>query len=109
MHIISIQQPNYQNNWRQPKRMKLIQQTIPSNEADKLEREQRLKYGDTLSKILADEAKKFHVSVEDFLVSPVSANRLKELSEIFDLMNKKDYKSPLEISAGAPGLGKHKS
>jgi hypothetical protein len=83
-------------------------QIISNKEARQLVREQRLKYGDTLHNILLVEAKRFNLSVEEFLVSPASAARVKELDQVLELMEKKEYQS-LEISAGAPGLGKHKS
>lgn len=75
----------------------------------KLTKIQREKYGATLDEILAEEAKKLDLSIEEFLESPKSAKRLQEILKVLELMNQKEYKSYNTVLAGAPGLGKHKS
>lgn len=70
---------------------------------------QREKFGTTIDDILAEEAKKFDLSIEEFLESPKTAKRLQEVLQVLELMEQKEYREFNTVSAGAPGLGKHKS
>ena len=46
---------------------------------------QREKFGTTIDDILAEEAKKFDLSIEEFLESPKTAKRLQEVLQVLEL------------------------
>jgi len=82
---------------------------ISIEEMRELVKTQREKYGATLDEILAEEAKKFNLSIKEFLDNPKSAKRVEEISKVLELLHQKEYRAYNEVLAGAPGLGKHKS
>ena len=71
--------------------------------------ERKLKYGATLDKILSEEAKKFNLSLDEFLENPECSKRVEQLAKVFEVMNQKEFREFNTVLAGAPGLGKHKS
>ena len=89
--------------------MSIDRQQVSIEEAIKIERSQREKYGATLENILSEEAKKFHLSLDDFLENPECSKRVEELAQVFEVMNQKEFREFNTVLAGAPGLGKHKS
>lgn len=88
--------------------MSIERKKVSIEEAIKIDRIQREKYGATLDKILSEEAKKFNLSLDEFLENPECSKRVEQLAKVFEVMNQKEYRS-YEVLAGAPGLGKHKS
>ena len=84
-------------------------QQVSIEEAIKIERNQREKYGATLEKILSEEAKKFNLSLDEFLENSVCSKRVEQLAKVFEVMNQKEFREFNTVLAGAPGLGKHKS
>ena len=89
--------------------MSIERKKVSIEEAIKIDRTQREKYGATLDKILSEEAKKFNLSLDEFLENPECSKRVEQLAKVFEVMNQKEYRPYYEVSAGAPGLGKHKS
>jgi hypothetical protein len=89
--------------------MSIERKKVSIEEAIKIDRTQREKYGATLDKILSEEAKKFNLSLDEFLENPECSKRVEQLGKVFEVMNQKEYRPYYEVSAGAPGLGKHKS
>jgi len=89
--------------------MSIERKKVSIEEAIKIDRTQREKYGATLDKILSEEAKKFNLSLDEFLENPECSKRVEQLAMVFEVMNQKEYRPYYEVSAGAPGLGKHKS
>ena len=89
--------------------MSIDRQQVSIEEAIKIERIQREKYGATLEKILSEEARKFHLSLDEFLENPACSMRVEQLAKVFEVMNQKEFREFNTVLAGAPGLGKHKS
>ena len=89
--------------------MSIERKKVSIEEAIKIDRTQREKYGATLDKILSEEAKKFNLSLDEFLENPECSKRVEQLAKVFEVMNQKEYRPYYEVSAGAQGLGKHKS
>ena len=89
--------------------MSIDRQQVSIEEAIKIERNQREKYGATLEKILSEEARKFNLSLDEFLENPECSKRIEQLAQVFEAMNQKEFREFNTVLAGAPGLGKHKS
>lgn len=89
--------------------MSIERKKVSIEEAIKIDRTQREKYGATLDKILSEEAKKFNLSLDEFLENPECSKRVEQLAQVFEVMNQKEFREFNTVLAGAPGLGKHKS
>ena len=89
--------------------MSIERKKVSIEEAIKIDRTQRKKYGATLDKILSEEAKKFNLSLDEFLENPACSMRVEQLAKVFEVMNQKEFREFNTVLAGAPGLGKHKS
>jgi DNA replication protein DnaC len=89
--------------------MSIERKKVSIEEAIKIDRTQREKYGATLDKILSEEAKKFNLSLDEFLENPECSKRVEQLAKVFEVMNQKEFREFNTVLAGAPGLGKHKS
>ena len=89
--------------------MSIERKKVSIEEAIQIDRTQREKYGATLDKILSEEAKKFNLSLDEFLENPECSKRVEQLAKVFEVMNQKEFREFNTVLAGAPGLGKHKS
>ena len=62
---------------------------------------QQLKtYGGTLAKIIQDEADQYSMTIEEFLIDKKTAERRRELDQVFELLNQREYTSSEIVSGG---------
>mgnify|MGYP001285401525 CR=1 FL=1 len=88
------------------KYIKLAKDLTPE-QLDKMYWEQIEKYGAPIATILEEEAKKFEMSIDEFLVSEKSMKRVQELEEVFGVLFEIEP-GMKELSGGAPGSGKRR-
>lgn len=87
--------------------MKFLKQYkhLTHEEMDKLYWKQIEEFGAPIEVILEEEASKFKMGIEEFLISNQSRERVKELEKVFDILLEIEP-GMKELSGGAPGSGK---
>ena len=87
--------------------MKFLKQYkhLTHEEIDKLYWKQIEDFGAPIEVILEEEASQFKMSIEEFLISNQSRERVKELEQVFDVLLEIEP-GMKELSGGAPGSGK---
>ena len=73
---------------------------LTTEESAELFWQQLRTYGGTLARIIQDEADKYSMTIEEFLIAEKTAERRRQLDQVFELLNQQEYTSSEIVSGG---------